>query len=187
MKLSIISLVFVACASGAPAPPTHVVHEKRETQLEKWSRRDLKLDRHAVIPISIGLTQQNLNKGYELLMDISHPESSNYGKHWRREMIIWPVKTTAYQFMFKSTSTSSLQLFTLMRRSSKRKSVETSKSEASLSSLSAKPSQIPKRLFRSHKSPSPWLTAIPTSLQTVFVLCTTLPMEHWPCKLFLSV
>lgn len=86
MKLSIVCLAFIACASAAPAP-THVVHEKRETQLEKWSRRDLKLSRQAVIPMSIGLTQRNLDKGYEFLMDVSHPESSNYGKHWTAEKV----------------------------------------------------------------------------------------------------
>jgi len=83
MKCSIICLSFLAFASATPTPPTHVVHEKREAQLEKWSRRDLKLNRDAVIPISIGLTQRNLDKGYEFLMDVSHPEMESIGQ-WRR-------------------------------------------------------------------------------------------------------
>jgi tripeptidyl-peptidase-1 len=56
MKASILSLVFVACASAAPPLSLHVVHEKRDTQLEKWSRRRLELNQDAIIPISIGLT-----------------------------------------------------------------------------------------------------------------------------------
>jgi tripeptidyl-peptidase-1 len=87
MKLSLLALIgFAAYASAAPAPPSsHVVHEKREVQHQKWARRDIKLNRDAVIPMSIGLTQSNLDKGYDYLMDVSHPQSPNYGKHWSLE------------------------------------------------------------------------------------------------------
>ncbi|KAH8820611.1 peptidase S8/S53 domain-containing protein [Xylogone sp. PMI_703] len=37
--------------------------------------------------MSIGLAQQNLDKGYEFLMDVSHPDSANYGKHWSMDQI----------------------------------------------------------------------------------------------------
>ena len=90
MKLSILAIVegFVAYAAAAPAPTTHVMHEKRETLSARWSRRsDIKLNRDAVIPMSFGLTQQNLENGYEFLMDVSHPESKNYGKHWSMDQV----------------------------------------------------------------------------------------------------
>lgn len=80
-------MALVALATANPTPPTHVVHEKREHQLEKWARRDLKLNRDANIPMSIGLMQNNLENGYEYLMDVSHPESSNYGKHWSMDKV----------------------------------------------------------------------------------------------------
>ncbi len=69
MKLSILALVgvIITYVSAHPTPPTHVVHEKREAQLDKWSKRNFKLNRDAIIPLSIGLTQRNLDKGYELL------------------------------------------------------------------------------------------------------------------------
>jgi len=90
MKVSVLAILtgLAACASAAPAPASHVVHEKRSTQLQKWSRRDVKLSRDTVIPISIGLTQSNLDKGYEYLMDVSHPGSDNFGKHWSMEKVI---------------------------------------------------------------------------------------------------
>jgi len=89
MKFSILSIIggFAAYTSAAPAPPSHVVHEKRETQLGKWARRDVKLNRDAIIPMSIGLTQSNLGSGYDFLMDVSHPESKNYGKHWSMDKV----------------------------------------------------------------------------------------------------
>jgi tripeptidyl-peptidase-1 len=76
-----------ACTSAAPAAVPRVVHEKRSTQMGKWTRRNLKVSRDAIIPMSIGLKQRNLDNGYEFLMDVSHPESSNYGKHWSMDKV----------------------------------------------------------------------------------------------------
>ena len=90
MKLSALAIAsgFAALALAAPAPPSYVVHEKREVQTGKWSRRrDIKLNRDAIIPMSFGLTQRNLENGYDFLMDVSHPESKNYGKHWSMEKV----------------------------------------------------------------------------------------------------
>jgi tripeptidyl-peptidase-1 len=89
MKLSVAVLVggFATYAVAAPAP-SYVVHEKRSTQLDKWDRRsDIKLNRDAVIPMSLGLTQSNLENGYDFLMDVSHPESKSYGKHWTMDKV----------------------------------------------------------------------------------------------------
>jgi len=30
----------------------------------------------------IALTQRNLDKGHQWLMDVSHPNSEKYGQHW---------------------------------------------------------------------------------------------------------
>jgi len=90
MKLTVLALVagFTAQALAVPAPVPYVLHEKREAQTSKWTRRsEIKLNRDAVIPISIGLTQRNLNNGYDLLMEVSHPESPNFGKHWSMEKV----------------------------------------------------------------------------------------------------
>ena len=90
MKLSILAIVggFATYAAAAPAHTPYVVHEKRSTQTEKWSRRrDIRLNRDAVIPMSFGLAQRNLENGYDFLMDVSHPESKNYGKHWTMEKV----------------------------------------------------------------------------------------------------
>jgi tripeptidyl-peptidase I len=92
MKASALTILtgLAACASAAPAPVPLDVHEKRSTQMQKWSRRDVKLSRDTVIPISIGLTQSSVDKGYEFLMDVSHPESENFGKHWSMEKVVSP-------------------------------------------------------------------------------------------------
>lgn len=103
MKFSTLSILsgLAVSAFAAPAPPTHVVHEKREHQLNKWSRRDVKLNRDAVIPMSIGLTQSNLDQGYEFLMDVSHPESKNYGKHWSMQKVAFAFQATLNLVLIK--------------------------------------------------------------------------------------
>jgi tripeptidyl-peptidase-1 len=90
MKHSTLAILcdFLAFVFAAPAPTPYIVHEKRSVQTKKWSlRRDIKLNRDAVIPMSFGLAQRNLENGYGFLMDVSHPESKNYGKHWTMEKV----------------------------------------------------------------------------------------------------
>jgi tripeptidyl-peptidase-1 len=77
----------VACASAAPTTRTSSLHERRELGATHWIARDIKLNKDAVIPMSIGLTQQNLDRGYQFLMDVSDPTSKNYGKHWSMEKV----------------------------------------------------------------------------------------------------
>lgn len=42
---------------------------------------------NAVLPMKIGLKQNNLDRGYDYLNDVSHPTSPNYGKHWSAKQI----------------------------------------------------------------------------------------------------
>jgi len=80
---------FVAFTSAAPSS-SYVVHEKRDHFAhEKWIRSDDKINSDVVIPLSISLTQQNLDNGYDFLMDVSDPVSPNYGKHWSLEKVIF--------------------------------------------------------------------------------------------------
>jgi tripeptidyl-peptidase-1 len=70
--------------AGSLALPTveHVVHEKRDAASTHARQR---LDPDAIVPIRIGLRQNNLDTGYDRLMDVSHPASGNYGKHLSAE------------------------------------------------------------------------------------------------------
>ena len=66
---------------ASPITSPHVVHEKREAAPHGWVKRDA-VDRRAVMPMRVALTQSNLDKGYDWLMDVSHPRSDKFGKHW---------------------------------------------------------------------------------------------------------
>lgn len=76
-------LSLLALASAVVAIPTtspHLVHEKRAADPIDWVRGE-RLDANRVLPMRIGLTQQNMHRVEEILMAISHPESPTYGKH----------------------------------------------------------------------------------------------------------
>ncbi|KAH6660863.1 peptidase S8/S53 domain-containing protein [Truncatella angustata] len=80
-------LALVATATTAITQRT-VVHEKRDAHHEtEWIKRDRVPLAHS-FEMRIGLTQQNLHHGYDLLMDVADPNSTNYGKHWSSEDIV---------------------------------------------------------------------------------------------------
>lgn len=67
-------LFILLFAASATAVPLHGVFERRgTTNAQLWNTRAI--DKNAVIPVRIGLAQRNLDKGYDYLMDISHPNS----------------------------------------------------------------------------------------------------------------
>ncbi|KAJ6437187.1 protease S8 tripeptidyl peptidase I [Purpureocillium lavendulum] len=79
----------VAGTLGAPATTgAHVLHQKRgdEHRYHDWVRRDT-LDPDTKIPVSIALTQRNVERGMDLVMEVSDPESPSYGKYYSRDQI----------------------------------------------------------------------------------------------------
>ena len=76
-----------SAAAAALVPRSHVVHEERDVTSTRWMRRD-RVRPEALLPVRIGLAQRNLEDAEEYLMDVSHPSSPNYGKHWTSEEVI---------------------------------------------------------------------------------------------------
>lgn len=81
-------VVLGALATGSFAIPAsrHVVHEERYVIPPGWSRQ-ARLPQDTLLPVKIGLTQSNLDKAYDVLSDVSDPDSPNYGKHWTDDQI----------------------------------------------------------------------------------------------------
>jgi tripeptidyl-peptidase-1 len=65
----------------------HVIHEKRNYLPYNWAKLD-KLDNSVILPMRIALAQRNLNAVEKLLMDVSHPQSPNYGRYMTSAKII---------------------------------------------------------------------------------------------------
>lgn len=66
MRVSTLAL-FAAAAIAAPAG--HVLHEKRDLVSPVWVKKHA-IEPHARLPMRIGLTQSNLDKGHDMLMDV---------------------------------------------------------------------------------------------------------------------
>lgn len=83
---SILAAALTALAAASPIADTHSLHEKRSQVPPQWQKRDV-LDRRAILPMKIGLTQSNLDQGWDWLKEVSHPSSAKYGKHWSPKQI----------------------------------------------------------------------------------------------------
>ena len=75
------ALLFTASAISAG----RVVHEQRESP--SGIRQGDRVDGTAFVTFRVGLKQRNLENAYEYLLNISHPASPHYGKHWSAEEV----------------------------------------------------------------------------------------------------
>ena len=76
-----------ALASGTlSSPASHVLHEKRSSIPDGW-RRGERLESHQLLPMKIALKQSNLDRLDDYLMEVSHPQSDKFGKHWTAKQV----------------------------------------------------------------------------------------------------
>ncbi|KAH8081328.1 peptidase S8/S53 domain-containing protein [Cristinia sonorae] len=78
--LSVVLLALVASASSLTITP-HVRHEYRRSIPSGWNAVH-RASPTAVLPLRIGLVQPGLEELEKHLLDVSQPESPNYGQHW---------------------------------------------------------------------------------------------------------
>ncbi|KAJ3981324.1 subtilisin-like protein [Lentinula detonsa] len=84
---------FIPYCTSAPSSTTpiqsspHVIHEKRAADPLDWLISH-KPSADKVLPLRIGLTQQNVDRLSDMLMAVSHPDSPNYGKHWTPQQVV---------------------------------------------------------------------------------------------------
>ena len=78
---------FTVSVVALPTNSRHVLHEKRSGS-SSWSENpDVNVDGNMKLPVRIGLTQNNLHLGDEILMQIASPTSESYGKHWTTQQV----------------------------------------------------------------------------------------------------
>lgn len=62
-------LLSVTAVLASPTPPNYVVHERRDVLPNGWIE-ERRLDEGTLLPMRIGLTQSNLDRGHDLLMEV---------------------------------------------------------------------------------------------------------------------
>jgi hypothetical protein len=68
LSLGLLSAL-AAQAVAVPVAVDHVVHERRDYVPESWVKRS-RLEPGATLPVRIGMAQQNLDKGYDMLLEV---------------------------------------------------------------------------------------------------------------------
>jgi tripeptidyl-peptidase-1 len=64
-----IAVAIAALSNAAPASIKHAVHEKRGIPSSDWIKVT-RVNGSAILPMRIGLTQNNLEKGHDFLMEV---------------------------------------------------------------------------------------------------------------------
>ena len=85
----LVSSIILSCLAGyilAAPSSVHVQYEKRDSLPPGWERTH-RLPAYEVLPMRIALTQSNLHRADEFLMEVSHPDSPNFGKHWTAKQV----------------------------------------------------------------------------------------------------
>ena len=75
-----------AVVSSLPTS-THVLHEKRSGSTSWAPDERMQPDPRIKLPVRIGLKENNLDLGHDLLMQVSEPDSEHYGKHWSPQQV----------------------------------------------------------------------------------------------------
>lgn len=83
---AMLALAFLLFLVSVTVAKSLTVHEKRGTPPPAWlySHRPAP---NTVLPLRIGLAQSNMHKLESYLMDVSHPDSDSYGRHWTPKQI----------------------------------------------------------------------------------------------------
>lgn len=76
---SLVCLILSLAATALTSP--RIVHERRDAAPSGW-RPVRRASAGLKLPLRIALTQPNLADLDDYLLEVSHPESPSYGKHW---------------------------------------------------------------------------------------------------------
>lgn len=81
MVFLIAALTVLAATTSCIGSSPLVRHESRRILPPHWEQSH-RAPANSILPLRIGLAQPNLDRLEELLLDVSHPESLNFGNHW---------------------------------------------------------------------------------------------------------
>lgn len=87
-------LVYLSCAFALPkTTSSFVLHEKRESFSQTWTKVS-RAHPSELLELKIGLTQSNHDRAEEYLLDVSHPQSANFGNSLNSKAVLaWKIDT----------------------------------------------------------------------------------------------
>ncbi|KAM5539764.1 hypothetical protein V8D89_006577 [Ganoderma adspersum] len=96
-RFLVLGLAAFALASREPIPVKRVAHESRRSLPSGWNpvRR---AEPDVILPLSVGLAQSNLENLEAYLLDVAHPDSPNYSKHWTPKEVATAFRPSAESY-----------------------------------------------------------------------------------------
>ncbi|KAG6001526.1 hypothetical protein E4U21_004117 [Claviceps maximensis] len=87
MKNALVLLVGLVATGLAMPSDSHVLHERRDlNKPTRWIKRQAaNVERN--IPVRIALKQENMDRGMDLILEVSDPDSPKYGQYYKREQV----------------------------------------------------------------------------------------------------
>ncbi|KAK7001799.1 serine protease S53 [Favolaschia claudopus] len=86
--LALLAVSGISATLNSQRQP-RVLHEKRTLDpTVSGFIQTRRLNSDHVVPLRVGLQQRNLDRLESLLLSVSHPESPNYGQHWKPEEVV---------------------------------------------------------------------------------------------------
>lgn len=80
-RFVLLAVLSAGAVFAEPLLSRSVVHERRTVLPQDWAAVGAPAP-GAALRMRLGLAQRNMDRLDEYLLDVSHPESENYGKHW---------------------------------------------------------------------------------------------------------
>lgn len=110
-KLLVILLSSTYSLAVPPAPRRHndyAVHERRSSPPHQWERRALSIRerRTMMLPVRFNLAQRNIERARDILMEVSHPQSRQYGQHLTPQEVAdlvslcYPLRASTWHKLF---------------------------------------------------------------------------------------
>lgn len=86
--VSFLATITACFAAPTAEGSTYQLHEKRDGAPHSWTKRS-RAEHAELLPVRIGLTQRNLHRAEEFVLDIADPTSPNFGKHSILKNLHW--------------------------------------------------------------------------------------------------
>lgn len=86
-RVMLTLLLLLTTAQVSLSSLEYVLHEQRFSTSVRWAQKN-RVPPSTLLPVRIGLAQQNLDVAAEHLMNVAEPTSPMYGKHWTAEEVI---------------------------------------------------------------------------------------------------
>jgi tripeptidyl-peptidase I len=93
VSLKAVFALLAIVSSTALGLSPRVKHESRRALPPHWEQSH-RAPADTILPLRIGLAQNNIDRIEELLLDVSHPTSPNYGNHWSASKVAETFRPT---------------------------------------------------------------------------------------------